>query len=209
MHARFLKLHHRTLDKLTRDKKEAERDGVYRVAKRIHAILLNHDGKTSGQIVSLLKSPQSCICEWLKNYEEYGYEGLLEGHRSGRPPKLSEAHKNALCDIIDSGPVAYGFLSGVWTSPMIARVIQEEFGQEYHVGHVRKLLSQLGFSVQRPKRLLAKADPEAQDRWRRYTYPNIKKKRVPKEPTSSLKTKPVSGKTRRSIKRGPVSASSR
>ncbi|GAI74968.1 unnamed protein product, partial [marine sediment metagenome] len=26
-----------------------------------------------------------------------------------------------LCDIIDSGPVAYGFLSGVWTSTMITR----------------------------------------------------------------------------------------
>lgn len=209
MHARFLKLHHRTFNKLIRDKKEAERDGVYRVAKRIHAVLLNHDGKTSGEITSLLKSPRSCICEWLKNYEEHGYEGLLEGHRSGRPAYLCEDHKTTLCDIIDSGPVAYGFLSGVWTSPMIARVIQEEFGREYHPGHVRKLLSQLGFSVQRPKRLLAKADPQLQNRWRRYKYPNIKKKRGPKGLTSSLKTKPALGRTRLSIKPGPVSASNR
>ena len=32
-----------------------------------------------------------------------------------------------------------------------------------------------------PKRILAKANPEKQDRWHRYTYPNLKKKRVPKK----------------------------
>jgi transposase len=83
-----------------------------------------------------------------------------------------------LGDILDSGPVAYGFLSGVWTSPMVARVIEEEFGVLYHPGHVRKLLGHLGFSVQYPKQVLSRAKPEARDRWHRYTYPRIKKKRT-------------------------------
>ena len=33
----------------------------------------------------------------------------------------------------------------------------------------------MGFSVQRPRRKLAKAGPVAQDRWQRYTYPRLKK----------------------------------
>lgn len=204
MLARYLELHHKTVNKLIRDKREAEQSGEYRVAARIHAVLLNNDGKTSGEVATILKSPRSCVSEWLKNYEEHGYDGLLEGHRSGRVPKLSQPETTALSDIIDSGPVAYGFLSSVWTSPMITRVILEEFDQEYHPGHVRKLLAQLGFSVQRPKRLLAKADVELQNRWRRYTYPNIKKKRAAKVETFSSKTKPASGRTQRSIKRGRV-----
>jgi len=56
-------------------------------------------------------------------------------------------------------------------------VIQEEFAVSYHPGHVRKLLKEMGFSVQRPRRKLAKADSVAQDRWRRYTYPRLKKNR--------------------------------
>jgi hypothetical protein len=36
--------------------------------------------------------------------------------------------------------VAYGLDNGVWTSPMIAWVMEEEFGIKYHPGHVRKLL---------------------------------------------------------------------
>ena len=54
--------------------------------------------------------------------------------------------------------------------------VKEEFGVAYHPGHVRKLLHQIGFSVQRPRRVLARADAVAQDRWHRRTYPNLKKK---------------------------------
>ena len=72
--------------------------------------------------------------------------------------------------------MAYGLDNGVWTSPMIAWVIEEEFGVTYHPGHVRKLLHALDFSVQRPRRVLARGNPVEQDRWHRRTYPHIKKK---------------------------------
>ena len=175
MRAHVLRLHYKTAEKLIRLKKEAEEDGAYRVAKRLHAVILNSDGWTSGQIADVLKAPLSKVSEWLRRYEENGFEGLLEGERSGRPRELTEKQLITVTDIVDSGPVAYGFLSGVWTSPMVARVIEEEFGVSYHPGHVRKLLHQLGFSVQRPKRILVKADPQKRDRWRRRKYPNIKK----------------------------------
>ena len=180
MRPRSLQLHPRTVEKLLRLKQEAETEGAYRVGRRIHAVLLNHDGYSSGQITSILKAPRSRVSEWLRNYEVYGYEGVLEGYRPGRPAELTAANSQALADIIDSGPVAYGFLSGVWTSPMIARVIAEEFGVTYHPGHVRRLLHQLGFSVQRPKRKLTRGDPAQRDRWHRYTYPNLKKTPRPK-----------------------------
>jgi len=171
-----------TAKKLLRLRKEAEAEGIYRVARRIHAVLLNHEGYTSGQIAAMLKMPRSCVSEWLKHYEQYGYEGLLEGHRSGRPALLTAANRRVLDDIVDSGPVAYGYLSGVWTSPMIAQVIQEQFGVTYHPGHVCRLLHEMGFSVQRPKRKLIRADAQARDRWRRYAYPSLKKKPNPSTP---------------------------
>ncbi len=175
MRARQIWLHYRTRAKLRRLKKSAEAEGAYRVAKRLHAVLLNSEARTSGEIARILDAPLSKVSQWLLNYEQYGYEGLLEGHRCGRPPGLSSERQLRLADIIDSGPVAYGYLSGVWTSPMLARVIAEEFDRQYHPGHVRKLLAEIGFSVQRPKRLLARADPAQQDQWHRYTYPNLKK----------------------------------
>jgi len=52
----------------------------------------------------------------------------LEGYRSGRPARLTAAQHRRLGDILDSGPVAYGLDTGIWTSPMIAWAIEEEFG---------------------------------------------------------------------------------
>lgn len=152
--------------------------GEYRVAKRIHAVLLSHQENTSTEISKLIHVPRSCVCEWLKNYEEHGYESLLEGHRSGRQSELSQAQFIELGDIIDHGPIAYGYTSAIWSSIMIRDVIQNEFSVEYHPAHVRKLLHAMNFSVQKPKRILAKADVAQKNKWRRYTYPNIKKKRV-------------------------------
>lgn len=183
MRARFIHLSAKQAREFTALKRAAEQDGAYRVARRLHAVLLSHQEQTSGEIARLLDAPRSRVSLWLQQYQIYGWEALLEGHRSGRPKELTDAQLSQLDDLIDSGPVAYGFSSGVWTAPMIARVIAEEFAVSYHPGHVRKLLQAMGFSVQRPRRKLAKADPVEQDRWQRYTYPRLKKNhRSPRGP---------------------------
>lgn len=173
---RILRLHPKTHAKLVRLSKEAEREGAYRVAKRLQAVFLNSEGRTSGELANILKAPRSKVSEWLSQYQAYGVDGLLEGYRSGRPPLLTAEQRTQLGDILDSGPVAYGLDTGIWTSPMLTWVIEEEFNVTYHPGHVRKLLHTMGFSVQRPRRTLVRADIAAQDRWHRRTYPNLKKK---------------------------------
>jgi transposase len=180
MIARVLRLRRRTIDRLTRLRKQAEREGAYRVAKRLQAVVLNSEGRTSGELAEILKAPRSRVSEWLSLYAAHGVEGLLEGQRAGRPRMLTESQQEQLTDLLDRGPVAYGLDVGVWTSPLIAWVIKEEFGIPYHPGHVRKMLDRLGYSVQRPRRRLARANAWEQDRWHRYTYPNLKKKPKPK-----------------------------
>jgi transposase len=161
---RLLRLHPSTYQRLSRLSKEAERDGAYRVAKRLRAVVLNSEGHTSGELAEILQAPRSKEFEWLQRYQTDGVDGLLEGYRSRRPSELTEKQQNELGDILDSDPVAYGLDSGIWTSPMIAWVIEED---------VRKLLHGWGFSVQRPRRVLARADAAAQGRWHRRIYPTL------------------------------------
>src|SRR5580658_1433648 len=205
MLARLLRLHPSTYKRLVRLSKEAERDGAYRVARRLQAVMLNSEGQTSGELARILKAPRSKVSAWLQRYQTDGVDGLLEGYRSGRPSALTEMQQQQLEDILDSGPVAYGLDNGIWTSPMIAWVIQEQFGVQYHPGHVRKLLHAWGFSVQRPRRILARADAAAQDRWHRRIYPALKKKPARDTGHSSSPTKPASGKTPRSTLPGVAS----
>jgi transposase len=201
---RAVKLHGtaKKIQQLVQLSKQALHDGAYRVASRLHAVALNMEGKTAPEIANVLKVHRSKVSIWLRNWEQQGMDGVLEGHRPGRPPALFDHQRQKLADILDSGPVAYGFTTGVWTSPMVARIIEEEFSIAYHPAHVSRILHDLGFSVQRPKKTLAQADKGVQSRWIRYKYPSIKKKPGAKGRPSFSKTKRASGKTPRSIVHG-------
>ena len=190
------------IQQLVRLSKEALREGAYRVAGRLHAVALNMEGKAAPEIADILKVHRSKVSIWLRNWQQDGMEGVLEGHRSGRPPAITSDQREKLTDVLDSGPVAYGFSTGVWTSPMVARVIEDEFSITYHPAHVSRILHELGFSVQRPKKKLAKADEVLQSRWVRYKYPSLKKKPGAKGRPFSSRTKPVSDKTQLSIGHG-------
>jgi transposase len=165
----------RTLLRLRVLRQVAQTDKAPRVALRLEAIMLSVQGQTTGQIAQGLQVDRTRVHAWIGAWNEHGDEGLLEGHRSGRPAQLNAAQREQLADILDSGPVAHGLNTGVWTSPLIAQVIQDEFDVRYHPGHVRHLLKGLNFSVQRPKTRLVQADPQKQNRWIRYTHPNLKK----------------------------------
>ena len=174
--ATFAKGNKRTLNKLKTLRKQAQADKAPRVALRILGVMLSLEKHSVSEIARLLHVHRSTVHAWILGWNEYGEEGLYEGHRSGRPTALSPTDRERLSDIVDSGPVAYGLQTGVWTSPIIARVIEDEFAVRYHPGHVRKLLKEIGFSVQRPAPSLMQADPKKQNKWTRYTYPNLKKK---------------------------------
>jgi transposase len=167
---------HRTAQRLKELRRQAYSDGASRVVTRLEAVMQSLQGKTSGQIAQLLQIDRTRVHAWIVAWNQAGEEGLWEGHRSGRPAELGAPERERLADIVESGPVAYGLNTAVWTSPLLAQIIAEEFTVDYHPGHVRRLLGKLGFSVQRPATRLVQADPQKRQRWVRYQYPNLKKK---------------------------------
>jgi hypothetical protein len=78
---RLLRLHPKTYRRLIRLCKEAEQEGAYRVAKRLQAVVLNSEGRTSGDLARILKAPRSKVSAWLARYQAHGVEGLWAGHR--------------------------------------------------------------------------------------------------------------------------------
>ncbi len=86
------------------------------MAKRLRAVVLDSEGRTSGQLANILKALRPKVSEWLQRYQIQGIRGLLERYRSGRPSELTEQQQQ-LGDIGDSGAAAYGLDSGIWASP--------------------------------------------------------------------------------------------
>lgn len=171
----FAKGDRKAIKKLLVVRREAQRERCPRVLLRVQGVLMSLEGHRTSDIADQLKVHRSTVPLWIEHWNRYGEEGLWEGQRSGRPAGLNEKQRQELRDILDGGPVAYGLETGIWTSPLVAQILREEFQQDYHPGHVRKLLRQLGYSVQRPTTNLVQADLQQKRKWVRSTYPNLKK----------------------------------
>jgi transposase len=157
----------------------AKRDGDLDEWRRGRAVLGYLRGTRVIELAAQLDVTRGSVNRWLQWYEELGVPGIRTQQRPGLAPKLSPEQRAELIAIIDAGPLEAGYGSGVWTGPIIADLIEARFGHRYHNHSVPPLLHRLGFSVQRPRKRLARADEEKQALWLRKRLPAIKKKRLP------------------------------
>jgi transposase len=181
---------------------EAEAESNLKLWRRCRSVLDYIDGQTAISISEELGVSRSGVTKWLMWYDTMGAEGLRSGKPPGRPPRLTDAQRDELVRIIEAGPQSAGFTTGLWIGPAIGDLIRRKFGVRYHRQYIPRLLHNLGFSVQRPLKRLARADVAAQAYWFNERWPAIKKKPPHAEASSSSKTKRASGSTARSIKHG-------
>jgi len=144
--------------------------------RRGRAVLGYIEKRRVVEMATELDVTRGSINRWLQWYEAAGPDGLLTGKAPGAPPKLDAEQRRQLTVLIEEGPQAAGYASGVWTGPMLADLIEQRFGVRYHNHTVPRVLHELGFSLQRPRKRLARADAAAQAHWVRVRLPAIKKK---------------------------------
>ena len=144
---------------------------------RLRAILLVHEGKTLGQVGKILEVARSTVQRWIERYRRRGVTGLLvRGPYRGKKPRLSLDQKRELAIVIQQGPENSGMDTGVWTSPIIVDLVKLRFRIAYSPSQIRRILHELGFSLQYPRQELSKADKKRQATWLEEELPEIKKK---------------------------------
>jgi transposase len=144
--------------------------------RRGRAVLGYIEGRSAIELATELDVDRSNVTRWVQWHEAMGVEGLVTGKPPGAAPKLTAQQCENLVELIEQGPTAAGYTSGVWTGPMIGDLIAQRFDVHYHNHHIPRLLHKLGFSVQRPRKRLARADADKQAQWLQVTFPKIKKK---------------------------------
>jgi transposase len=133
--------------------------------RRGRALLGYIEGRRVVELAAEAGVTRGSVNRWLQWYEALGVGGLLTATAPGPRPKLTEEQRQELGALVEAGPLAAGYPSGVWTGPMIGDMIERRFGVRYHKHNVPRLLHELGFSVQRPRKRLARADEAAQATW--------------------------------------------
>lgn len=157
--------------------------------RRIQAAELLAKGFSQSEVARRVKVSAQSVSRWTKQIAEGGRESLRQAGRAGRRPLLSPAQRQRLKCLLQRGPEALGYETGLWTSARVAHLIEEEFRIRYHPGHVWRILISLGWSCQRPAgRALERNEHEVRH-WKRQRWPAIKKKPAGKAARSSSSTR--------------------
>lgn len=144
-------------------------------ARRLRGIELLRSGWSQAEVSRELGVSDAAVCKWHRVWKSQGKRALRAKPHSGRPPKLDSQQKLRLEELLDRGALASGFETDEWTCPRVQQLIAREFGVDYHVDHLSRLLRGLGYTAQRPRMRSNRRDEKAIGTWRRSQWRRIKK----------------------------------
>lgn len=144
--------------------------------RRRQAMHLLEAGQHLSAVARQLHCAKSSVSRWRDAYRRKGDNGLRPVPIPGRPCRLSLSQKRVLASTLLKGALAQGYRTDLWTLERIAQLIRKRFRVQYHPNHVWWLLRGMGWSSQRPERRALQRDEQAIARWKRETWPHIKKR---------------------------------
>jgi len=153
----------------------AERDFIGMEQRRREAARLLRSGTSQAEVARRLGVSRQSVSRWAEALEREGLRGLWRAKRAGRPPQLDETQLKRLVRMLEAGPEAAGFATGLWTLPRVRQVIEQRFGVRFGTTRVWQLLHGLGFSPQRPAGRARQRDEAAIEQWKRKRWPELKK----------------------------------
>jgi transposase len=148
----------------------------WREGRRLRAWELHELGWSGQAIAEALGVTGGAISQWLKRARTGGREALRSQPPPGPTPKLTEAQRSALPEVLAKGAEAHGFIGNVWTTKRIAVVIKRVFGVSYHPAHVSRLMRQIDWTVQKPLRRASQRNEAQVTAWREESWPALQAK---------------------------------
>jgi transposase len=148
--------------------------------RRVRAGRMLLKGKTPVQVAAAVGAPRQTVYRWLDVLNDGGIDALRVINKGGRPAQLDGAQYDELRQVLLDGPQAAGFDTDLWTLKRVREAIRRRFGVQFSEVHVWRLLGKLGFSSQKPERQAKERDEAAVARWKKRTWPALKKSPVKK-----------------------------
>ena len=130
---------------------------------RLHAVLLVAQGMSCREVANLLGDSPRTVAYWANRFEAEGLSGLADVYRPGRPRRLDDQQLQEIQKALRSSPLEYGLTANLWDGKLLSHFIHKRFGIELGIRQCQRMFRQFGFRLRKPRPLIAKADPEEQE----------------------------------------------
>lgn len=115
-------------------------------SRRLLSLAAVLDGMNRTEAARIGGMDRQTLRDWVHRFNAHGPDGLLDSWSTGPEPRLSEAQRAEIAEVVETGPdrAVHGVVR--WRRIDLQRVIAERFGVAYHERTVGKLMRTLGFS---------------------------------------------------------------
>jgi transposase len=141
----------------------ARREPDRAAAARMFAIANAMEGMTRAEAARLAGMERQALRDAVVRYNAEGLAGLHDRPRPGSKPRLDEARRAALRQLVLDGPEVEATGVSAWTPAALCRAVETRWGVRCHAGHRSKLVRALGLSRQKARPSHPKAGPAARE----------------------------------------------
>lgn len=134
---------------------------------RLHVVLHVLKGASCYEVARFYEHSPRSVENWINRLTSHGLSGLQEGERSGRPSCLSASQQKKLRKHLLLSPRKFEYDQNIWDGPLLSYHLEKQFSVHLRVRQCQNLFHDLGFSLQRPRRQAAKADPKEQEAFKK------------------------------------------
>ena len=146
---------------------EISRSPEGRYFHRLHVVLHVLHGASSYGAARLYRHSPRTVEYWVHRLRSRGLAGLWEGHRPGRPSRLSAPQQQRLRNEIRRSPRELGYDQNLWDGLLLSHHLKEHYATSLSVRQCQRLFHRLGFTLQRPRRQAREADPLEQEAFKK------------------------------------------
>jgi transposase len=141
-------------------------------ARRLLALAMVLDGHPRLLAAQAGGMDRQTLRDWVHRYNAHGTEGLRDIRNKGRAPALSAEQMQELEGLVLAGPDLAKDGVVRWRCVDLRAQVKARFEVELHESTVGKLLRKLGMTRLQPRPFHPKADPAAQEAYKKTSRPS-------------------------------------
>ncbi|MEU0148813.1 winged helix-turn-helix domain-containing protein [Streptomyces sp. NPDC006288] len=158
---------------------------------RLEAVGRFESGAKNREFAAALRLSERSVERWRRQWRERGEAGVRPKGPPGRP-RLSAPQIDKLEGELERGLVARGWAGQRWTLARVKTLIGRLIHVGYTVEGTWRLLKRHDWSWRQSARRAIERDDGAVELWKKEVWPQVRARRRPAGPGSSVTTRPAS-----------------
>jgi len=138
-----------------------------RFVRRLDVVALICNGHALNYVAGLFGINSTTVQRWIHRLNESGLQGLKDKPGRGRRSQINDVDRLKLKSDLEKSPKDLGYDQARWDGKLLSYHLKVQYRVELRVRQCQNLFKQLGFSLQRPRKMPTGADPEKQEAFKK------------------------------------------